>query len=233
MPDSVTPEVRRNLERMGFGLRYVPTLDLGSKSYLRERRVKGYLTELQRKYPEWKVFESLSDWEKRDYSVPKNLRRPYWERVRDGDIDFPVLPGQWLAVETVEKPAYGRKYARTPFAEKLGFGDDRFNVPWYDIHDTFQREKRVLSDIGLPIGSTDLRLLEALEWNLLGNREGWGKTNTSEWTNTENTEYSHVGSPARLIIGHSGGGGAAFMGQRYPGNSVEDVGFRAALVLGS
>src|SRR5947199_10739307 len=68
LPDSVTPEVRSNLEQMGFGLlRYVPALNLGSILTLQERGVEEYLTELQRKYPKWKPPESLSDRELADH----------------------------------------------------------------------------------------------------------------------------------------------------------------------
>lgn len=130
LPKIVATEVKMNLERMGFGLRYVPALDLGNISHLRERGVDEYLAELQRKYPKWNPYENLSYKEQIKNSVPRNLERWFWEGVKDGDIDFPVLPGQWLAVETVAKPSYGKKYSRTAFAEKIGFGDDRFNASW-------------------------------------------------------------------------------------------------------
>lgn len=232
LPDSVTPEVRSNLEQLGFDLRYVPTLDLGSKSYLREREVDEYLAELQQKYPKWKPLESLSDRERADHTVPRNLEKSYyWRHVEDGTIAFPVLPGQWMAVEIVEKPSHRKKYARTPFAERLRFQDDRFNVSWNVAHKAIEREKsRFLSDIGVSGRSVDLRFLEAIEWNLLGNREGWGKTNTSEWTNTK---YRGSGLPSRLVIGDSESYGAAGVGWILPNYPYSFVGFRAALVLGS
>jgi hypothetical protein len=226
LPDSVTPEVRRNLEQMGFNLRYVPALDLGSVSHIREKGVVSYLTELQRKYPKWKPFESLSDREKANHSVPRNLKKWFWEQVKIEAIDFPVLPGQWLAVETVEKPAYGIKYAQTPFAEKLGFRDGRFNVTWGKPKDAIDRQKKgILSEIGLARGA-DLRFLETLEWNLIGNREGWGKTNTYEWTNTR---YRGSGDSGRLVVGYSDRGGAAYVGWVHPDFLRGYVGFRAAL----
>jgi hypothetical protein len=232
LPDSVTPEVRSNLERMGFGLRYVPALDLGNIAYLRERGVNKYLAELQQKYPKWKPFESLSDRERADHTVPRSLEKWYWEHVNDGRVAFPVLPGQWMSVETVDKPSYREKYARTPFAERLGFRDNRFNVSWTDAHTAIEREKlSILSDIGVSGRSVDSRFLEAIEWNLLGNREGWGKTNTSEWTNTE--FRGPGGLRRRLIVGHSGRGGAAYVDRDHPDVSGNHIGFRAAIVLGS
>jgi hypothetical protein len=228
LPDIVTPEVTRGLERFGFGLRYVPALGLGNISSLRERGVDKYLADLQLKYPNWKSFESLSD---RHHSIPRNLKIWFWKIVNDGDVDFPVLPGQWMAVETVDKPSYVEKYVRTPLAPRLGFLNDRFNACWDDAHSAIEREKPIiLSNIGVSRQSGDVRLLEAIEWNLLANREGWGKTNTPEWTNTE---YRGFGISHRLIVGNSDDGGAAAVGHVHPGYSGDLVGFRAAVVLGS
>jgi hypothetical protein len=85
-----------------------------------------------------------------------------------------------MAVETAEKPAWSdkcRKYPPTLVAEKLGFGDDRVNVSWNDAHTAVVREKQsILVEVGLSGHPADLRFLEALEWNLLANRQGWGKT---------------------------------------------------------
>ncbi|MDQ3975753.1 MAG: hypothetical protein M3264_04425 [Thermoproteota archaeon] len=234
LPEIVTPEVKRNLEIFGFGLRYVPALDLGSKSFLQERGVDEYLTELERKYPKWKTLESLTLWSDRelaDHTVPRNLEEWYWKLVEKGNVDFPVLPGQWMAVETVKKPSSGEKYTSTPFAERLGFRDDRGNVSWNDAHNAIEREKTgILSDIGLSGRSTDLRFLEALEYNLLGNREGWGKTNTQEWTNTELRKW---GASRRFLLGYSDRGGVGYLLHHKPGDSHSSIGFRAAVVLGS
>jgi hypothetical protein len=232
LPDSVTPEVRRNLERLGFNLLcYVPRLELGTVDNIRSRGVEKYLKNLQRVYPNWKHFESLSDREREDHSVPRNLEQWFWERVREGDIDFPVLPGQWMAVEKLEKPAYGRKYSITPFAERLGFRDDRFNVSWNDAKHAIdlQKHRGIPSEIGLTSGA-DLRFLEVLEWNLIANREGWGKTDTYEWTNTK---YRESGYSYRLLGGDSSRGGAAFVSFDRPHNSNVEIGFRAAVVMGS
>jgi hypothetical protein len=74
------------------------------------------------------------------------------------------------------------------------------------------------------------RSIEALEWNLLGNREGWGKTNTYEWTNIK---HRGSGDSNRLVVGGSDYGGAAFVLFVRPDLSLVSVGFRAALILGS
>jgi hypothetical protein len=141
LPDSVTPEVKMNLEQLGFGLRYVPRLELGNADNIRRRGVEQYLIDLQRKYPKWKPLESLSNSEREDHRVPRNLERRYWRHVKNRKIAFPILPGQWMAVEIIDKPSYGEKYTRTPFAERLGFQDDRFNVSWNHAHTAIEREK--------------------------------------------------------------------------------------------
>lgn len=227
VPDSVTPEVFRNLERMGLELRYIPALPLLPLRDLKVRGVESYLDILQSNYPNWRRYESLSDEERENHAIGRNLNEWFWERVKEGDVGFPSLPGQWMAVETVGKPAYGDKYPRTPLAEKLGFRDDRFNVSWNDANAAIAREKRrILADIGLP--SADLRQLEAIEWNLLANREGWGKTDTYEWTNTE---YRALGDSYRLVVGYSGLGGAALATWDSPEYSDDGIGFRVAVVI--
>jgi hypothetical protein len=229
LPDYVTPEVRSNLERMGFGLRYIPAIDLSQSAYISVVGIDRYQAALERQYPRWKPYESLYK-KQRDHSVPRNLEKWFWHRVSHGDIGIPVLSGQWMAVETVEKPEYGKTYASTPFAERIGFQDDRFSAPWNDVRDAIEREKpKIITDIGLSGMPADIRFLEAIEWNLLGNREGWGKTNTYEWTKTGyRSELDNLGL---LVAGNYDEGGAAAVRWSYPNDSYDDVGFRAAVVL--
>ena len=127
------------------------------------------------------------------------------------------------------KPAYGDPYAKTPVGETLGL-DDRFNVSWNDADKTIRDHKReLLTQAGLP-ASTNVRMLEAVEWNLLANREGWGTTNTYEWINTEARDD---GDPRRVIVGNSAYGGAAYAPWDDPEYSGGGLGFRLAVVLGS
>ena len=229
VPDVVTPEVQRNLERLGFELRYIPKLDLGTLDELKRKGPEGFLDEIQRRYPNWRRYETLSDEQREDHGVTRNLEEWFWDLAKDDKMDFPKLQGTWIAVETMSKPAYGDPYAKTPVGETLGL-DDRFNVSWNDADKTIRDHKReLLTQAGLP-ASTNVRMLEAVEWNLLANREGWGTTNTYEWTNTE----ARVdGDPRRVFVGSSGLGGAARAGWRAPEYSRDRLGFRLAVVLGS
>lgn len=229
LPASVTPEVRKNLEAFGFELVYLPKLDIGTLADLKRAGESKHLDDLQRRYPNWKHYESMADRDKSDHSKPRNLNEWFWGLVKNGNINFPELSGQWVAVEKMPKPAYRSAYESTPVGARLGFRD-RFNVSWNDAKAAVDREKaKLLTDIGLRSGA-DMRMLEALEWNLIANREGWGKTDTYEWVNTE---YRVAGDSRRVYVGGSDRGGAASAGWDHSDFSGDSLGFRVAVVLGS
>ena len=185
IPDSVTPEVREKLKDLGMELRFIPDLDLDTVEEIKKIGVDEYLKSLQRRYPNWHKYETLSDSQKSDHSIPRNIEEWYWNLVKDGKVSFPKLSGKWIAVETILKPQYGEKYGSSKITDELGL-EDRFNVSWNDASKRIsEAEGNILSAAGLPIIGEQVRMLEAVEWNLLANREGWGKTNTYEWTNTE------------------------------------------------
>lgn len=253
LPSWVTSEVKSKLEGLRFNeLICVPPLNLGNlddlkKPVIVKRKnnntgeeeevdiaVEKYLEKLHAEYPNWKPYESLTDKEKTDHSVVRNLEIWYWQQVRADRIDFPALPGKWLAVEGVEKPNYGTKYAVTPLAGKMGF-EDRFNHPWNDITEA---QQRVEGDILDEIDVNNIRLkandkaklvkLTALQYNLLANRFGWGKTDTYEWVEDE---YRGPVISDRLVVGYSGYGGAACVDDLRPDDSYDDDGFRFAVEL--
>lgn len=229
LPSFVTPEVRKNLDKMGMELRFIPSLNIDSLDALKKKGAEDYLKDIQGRYPNWKRYESLSSAEQSDSSINRNLNEWFWGNVKDGDIDFPKLPGTWVAVETMPKPTWHSTYKETPIGKKLEL-TDRYNVSWNDAQAAIQKAKRsILSDAGLP-ESSNIKMLEALEWNLLANREGWGATNTYEWTNTE---YRDSGESLRVAVGFSGNGGAAMASWGRPGVSSGYLGFRVAVVLGS
>jgi MoxR-like ATPase len=228
LPAGITPEVRKNLERMGMELRFIPSLNLDTLGDLKRKGEESYLSDLQRRYPNWKRYESLSDTEKSDHSISRNIEEWYWRNVKDGKIDFPQPHGVWVAVETMPKPSIGESYEETSVSKKLGF-TDRFSVSWNDAQTATQKAKRsILSEAGLSGG--DVRMLEAWEWNLLANREGWGKSDTYEWTNTEGRVS---GGSRRVIVGGADDGGAAFASWGHPVFSFGVLGFRVAVVIGS
>jgi hypothetical protein len=217
------------------GLRYVPALDLGNLDLLRELGVKGYLTELEHRYPNWKRFESLDERDRANFRISRNLEEWYWEQVKDGRIDFPVLPGQWLSVETVAKPPMGdyrsEHYALTQLERSLDLDDPYYNryISWYKINNAINKKKgAILSEVGLTRQRADVRLLEALEGNLLSNREGWGKSPVHEW---RNTAYRHSSGAVERLFGGGGSKGAARVVRMLPQNDYGDVGYRTAIAL--
>ncbi len=71
-------------------------------------------------------------------------------------------------------------------------------------------------------------MLEALEWNLLGNREGWGKTNSYEWTKTKFKSAISL----RLVVGDSDNGGTAYANWKPTSARYRSIGFRIVAVFG-
>ncbi len=230
LPAVVTAEVKRNLERLGFELRYIPKLDIDTLDDLKRKGEDIFLDELERRYPHWRRYETLSSGEIEDHGIRRNLEEWFWGLVKDGNIGFPQLPGRWIAVEMMPKPSsYDRHYAKTPVSKRLEL-EDRFNVSWDDANQAIQTHKRdLLTEAGLP-ASMDVRMLEAVEWNLLANREFWGSTDTAEWTNTE---ASGDGGFRRVVVGSSDSGGAANAYWLNPMHSIDVVGFRIAVILGT
>ncbi|HRY56812.1 MAG TPA: AAA family ATPase [Patescibacteria group bacterium] len=228
LPDSVTPEVREKLKDLGMELRFIPDVNLGTLADIKRDGVDEYLKNRQRLYPNWHKYETLTDSQKEDHSIGRNLEEWYWNLVKDEKVPFPQLPGKWIAVETMPKPKYGDKYSSSQITDELGL-EDRFNVTWNDANKAInEAEGNILAAAGLPIIGEQVRMLEAIEWNLLANREGWGKTNTYEWTNTE---LRDGGVSDRVIVGYSDSGGAAYAIWYRPGRSYDRLGFRLAVVL--
>lgn len=221
LPKNITPEVQKNLEKMGMELRFIPNLELDDINKLQKLGTEKYLEMLHGRYPNWNPYEKLKDEQKEDHSIMRNLEEWFWDGVKDKNIDFPKLPGKWVAVETMPKPKYGEKYKSSTITDILDLGD-RFDKTWNQIDTAInQHSAMVLAKIGIKQGK--LRMLEPLEYNLLANREGWGATNTYEWTNTE---FRDGTVSRRVVVGFSGRGGAAGADGCPPEYSDSDLGVR-------
>lgn len=227
LPAIVTPEVKKNLKEFGMELRFIPSLNLGTLEDLKKEGEESYLNNLQLRYPKWRSDESAA-YEWKDHFIARNLGEWYWEEVKDGKIDFPQLTGTWMAVEMMPKPnSVDHHYAHSKISEKLGF-KNRFYITWDEANEAITREKKnILDEAGLNSG--DVRMLEAIEWNLLANREGWGKTNTFEFTNTNFRRYGE--SFYRVMLGNSTFGGASAGGGFCPCYGDRNIGFRIAIVF--
>lgn len=228
-PKFITHEIISNLEGLGMEILYVPGLDIGTLADLKKMGEEKFLQQLERKYPKWRRFESLTNEEKADHNIYRNMEKSYWEKVKNGQVNFPKLLGTWMAVETMPKPPYGTPCKESEITKILGL-TDRFNISWTNATDAMRDQKdKILEQVGLS-SNLDVRLLEADEWNLLGNHQKWGETNSYEWTNTE---FRISGASRRLIVGYSADGGTANVHWRNPGYSDVSIGFRVAVVLES
>ena len=231
LPANITPEVKSNMERLGFELRYIPKLDLGTLDDLKRKGAGQFLDDLQHRYPNWRRYETLSDTERADHSVTRNLKPWFWGLAKYDDMEFPQLQGAWVAVEVVKKPSWGKSYDKTPAMKSMGL-DNYFNVSAEDA-DKAIKDKFLpwfSGQTGLRVGEKDCRMLTAVEWNLLANREGWGETDTYEWTSTKMRNYT---GPSRVVVGRSENGGAGEAHWAPPSYSYDHVGFRVAVVLGT
>jgi hypothetical protein len=225
LPSAATPEVQKNLEEIGLKSLSIPRLELYGLKKLQELGVEEYLKILHCCYPQWNPFEELDDTQKKDHSIMRNLEKRFWWSVKDERVDFPSLPGKWIAVETLVKPKNNEKYQPSKITDMLGF-KDRFNKSWDDIKKAIKKnEKKVLNKIGLNEGK--LRLLEPLEYNLLANREGWGATDIYEWTNTKFRELFTLSS--YVIVGHYVNGGATNVSCFCPEGFNSKLGVRFAI----
>lgn len=225
IPYIVTPEVQENLKEMGMELRFIPALDLGNLNKLKKLRREKYLKNLQYSYPGWNPYEELKNKEKGDHSVMRNLNKWFWDSVKDRKINFPELQGKWIAVETMPKPKRGDGYEPSIITDILNL-KNRFSKTWKYINNTLNNKgAEVLAKIGIKNG--ELKMLDALEYNLLANREGWGKTNTYEWTSTEFLGEDNF--YRAVVVGGSDSGGAANADLCLPENSGCDLGVRFAV----
>lgn len=233
LPSDITPELAEKFrgDPEHVGIRAFPKLEIGTLNDLKTLGVDAFLDRIQQKYPGLRVYESLSDTEKQDHTIGRLPRKWYWEQVKDGKVSFPEGYGKggWLLTEVMPKPAYGGSYERTMISDELGH-TERFNVTWNTAHQDISGHKAaILSKLGVS-SNRDVRMLKTEELNMLFNREELGATDTYEWAEDE---YRESGGSGRLIVGHSGRGGAANVYWGHPDYSYGYIGFRAAVVLGS
>ncbi|MBU0978296.1 MAG: AAA family ATPase [Patescibacteria group bacterium] len=213
-----------------IGVRSIPKLDIGTPDDLRRMDVDDFLARIEERYPGLRVYESLSPAERDDHTVGRLLRKWYWEEVKSGKIDFPEIynKGGWFVTEVMPKPMSRDTYDETMISAELGH-TNRFNVTWDTAHGDIVRNKsEILSKLGLP-SNLEVRMPTAAELNMLLNRMEVG-TNTYEWTEDE---YRDGGGPVRVLVGHSGPGGAARARWLRPSDSLGYVGFRVVVVLGT
>lgn len=232
LPGYVTREMREKIHALGMELRYVPALEIPLDT-LAQRSVPEFLVEMQSRYPNLRPLESLEGTDAFDATVPRNLESWFWEQVKVGNIEFPELPGQWVAVETIAKPRKGDPYERTPLPQKLKTKDQRTYSTWDQVDNSLKGKhaNRLLEELCLE-GKATLRLLSAPEYTLLGNRDaGWGNTPVGEWTTTALAPTPDNPGNRHLLAGGTAEGGVATFGWLNDDDKSQYVGSRAAIVF--
>ncbi|OGH11013.1 MAG: hypothetical protein A3B38_02360 [Candidatus Levybacteria bacterium RIFCSPLOWO2_01_FULL_36_13] len=181
LPPYFTHEMKEKLEENGFNFIYIPHLEL--ENGWRGLSTAGYLSALQRDYPNWKALEYLPDIDRDNPNVPKNLSQTFWDDVERGNIPFPQLPGKWIAVEHRDG----------------SFMEDHLGINFYNSDDWSEilsgitmKQQKALEELDLWGFRAHIRLPEAIEWNLLANRFGWGSPGEWDWTSTETNENEIV-----------------------------------------
>lgn len=238
-PNLLSEVARARLSGSGLDLIYLPKLDIGTLDDLKTLGELKYLAEMQNRYPNWKWFENLSKAEQGDPKISRNLNEQFWRWVRRENVDFPKLPGQWVAVENVPKPSYAESYAEEFLSKALSLNPYRFYTTWEEVQAAVNREKSKLYRDLLLEDKADLRMLEVLEWNLIANRKGWGATDTFEFTNTQLRRDDHdslimrgcLPQDQRMVVGDLKGGGAAYATANPVNMRVGNVAFRLAFYL--
>lgn len=169
----------------------------------------------------------------KDY--PESFIKPNWgKHLTVSNIQRRPLPGRWVLVETIQKPAYNdpQGYGDDPLAKALGLVS-RFSISWDTLHETHHPATAKL----LGLSKRAVRLPTAEEWNMVGNLFLWLNANrnmslqdlgsTDSWEWCENA----YGGAGRLLVGGRGYGGLADVVCYWHGDADGDLGFRVLAVL--
>lgn len=224
---AIDKETRERLENFGFKLIYLPRLDLGTLNELKTKKVPGYLQNLQERYPGWRQYEKINKAEKSDFRVSRNLSREFWDLVRKGQVGFPELKGEWIAVEERFRLSFADN-----FSQQESDISSRFGLSYQDAITATQAVRMMKGELfGLtnPTKTNSVRIPTALEYNLIANREGWGSSDSWEWTRTEVVDPQ--ARTTRICIGHFRHGGAAVVALAQPHTGYRNVGFRLIISL--
>jgi len=167
---------------------------------------------------------------------PASFVKPNWDQsLKAAQIFRKLLPGKWVAVETIGKPnSQSGDYHEDRLAEAMNIRS-RFGVSWDDLHDGGLLAK-IAKATGFPRKAT--RLPTAEEWNFLANLMGWlnldrGEKNLPRLASTNSWEWCENAceNGFRLIVGNSGCGGLTNVQSNGPEYSNAHTGFRVLVEL--
>ena len=128
----------------------------------------------------------------------------FWQKIKEGKIDSEAarIDGGWILV---------------------GTNRDGFGRSWDDVHEEdLPRLARMLR-----VENSQVRLLKAIEFNVLGNvfHPEWGQSHTWEWFE------DNFGGGDRLVGGSSDDGGLADVDDHWSDLQLGYVGFRPLVVF--
>lgn len=169
LPSFLDDGVINGFRHLGFEIRYIPGIKGKKHDYSDDDKnpFEGY--------PNWKPVDLSSGSQQQFKNFPS-------EAIRHSQFLIPAREwgGYWVAVETIPKPNWDEHYQDTLLLK----GVARENVLIPEIRKVLKKIRVKISGVvNIPDNAT-LRLPALFEWNLLGNREGWGDTTSSEWTDT-------------------------------------------------
>jgi len=148
LPDYITPKMLKKMEDKGVELMFDPGLDFGSFEELQRIGVEEYMSKLKQRYPKLRIDSS------------------YWSEVAKGSVDFPRLPGKWIAIETMRTFLDGGEEGKKKIDSYYPFVPyDERDLVWNTIKEFIKRdESKILDYFGLEIG--EVRIPNALEFFL-------------------------------------------------------------------
>ncbi|MBI5022828.1 MAG: hypothetical protein HZC05_01510, partial [Candidatus Magasanikbacteria bacterium] len=122
--------------------------------------------------------------------------------------------------------------------EVFGKEANRFKLSWDDIKEKLlPKVKEKIQDVltGKHLSVLDFKVI--LTPALVGNQQMTNlrpensQTNTYEWTSTPFLKQDNTDSGHRLVVGHSGNGGAGSVDGNHRGSSWDSNGFRLSVVF--
>jgi hypothetical protein len=208
VPESLTPEVLRHSHRYEYTAVDFPDLrEYINKEKFDSMQVPEFLDYVENLLPGFHHYESLTNDQKNDLSIWRNLNEWFWENVKRGKIDFPDCSGGWYLIETTKKLSQPSKITGKLRFEELESLFDDYSLS--DINSAINRgELEILDALKLKKDQGKVIILDAVKLNLVYNLLGFN--DHYEWTSTV---YRHNNGPpdhsciyiASIVIGEQYG----------------------------
>lgn len=225
-PKEITPKIEENLNKLGFDIIYIPSINFGTHKELKENGVNKHLDEIIKRYPSFQKAEAKNI----DPDKPTLIENGYWQEVLEEKSYFPEPLNGWVAVES---NLTGGIIKQDGLLTKLGL-ESRVNNSWNEVKDAISsRETGILSRIGFNVINEKLTLLSIIDRNLASNIMGIDNGSRGmEFTNTTHIDRNdRDGGTTVYVSGYGGNDGAGFATRINPDKKSPITGFRTAIIL--